>query len=180
MTIRLVVDASVAISAGESEYPTSSLCRRFLNELIKGDFLVVMTDEIEKEWRDPEKSTFTRTSVKWLARLWGTKKIDQYDSVFAQDLRDAIYALDEPEFSADIRLLMLEDVHLLEASLITDHNIASRDDKVRRHFKRAAKIVSEIQLVAWINPATEEDCFEWLENGCPTEQHRQLGYREQQ
>lgn len=177
MPVRLVVDANVAIAAGQSEHPVSSRCREFLDKVIKGDFRVIMTKDIEYEWKDPTKPRQTNTSRRWLVRLYSEKKVDWQDDVFDSELRDELDALDDDEYSAKMRLLMLEDVHLLEAALATDRNVSSLDEAVRKLFNRAAVSVDKIKVIVWRNPTmVEDDCISWLENGCPVETRKQLGY----
>jgi len=51
MSRRIVVDASVARSAGETSHLDSVLCREFLQAMLKICHRVVLTPEIEREWR---------------------------------------------------------------------------------------------------------------------------------
>ena len=46
---RLVIDADVVHSAGETEHPVSSACRRFLETVLDVGHQVVMTDAIMAE-----------------------------------------------------------------------------------------------------------------------------------
>ena len=50
---RLVIDADVAHSAGESEHPISSACRKFLDTVLSVGHHVVMSEAIQEEWRSP-------------------------------------------------------------------------------------------------------------------------------
>lgn len=181
MAKRLVIDASVAISAGEGQSASlqSNQCHDFLTAIMNGDLLVVMTEAIESEWKDPEKPKQTGNSRKWLTRLYARKRIEWRDDVLDVELRDALYVLNEFEYSTKMRLRMLEDVHLLEAALATDHNVVSQDEEVRKLFYRCATGIARVQIVVWVNPAKEENAMEWLQAGCQIEKHRQLGYREQ-
>src|SRR5690606_39247163 len=65
MSRRIVVDASVARSAGSTEHPASVASRQFLQEMLAICHRVVMTDEIEQEWKR-HRSGF---ATSWLATM---------------------------------------------------------------------------------------------------------------
>jgi len=174
MPAHLVVDASVAIAGGESEHPTSSLCRQFLEEAVMGDHILIMTEEIEREWKNDEKPR----SYAWLRRFYarGKKKILWLEQTVDPDLRDD---LDRVAYSDKSRLAMLEDVHLLEAARASDYNVSSLDDTVRKIFVKVAGQVEKIQEIAWVNPGIPtETSVDWLKAGAPNEHSRQLGYKD--
>jgi hypothetical protein len=68
---RVVIDASIARSAGESINSTSSNCRIFLETVMQEGYLLVMTREIKQEW-DNHQSRFART---WLLSMVAKKKV---------------------------------------------------------------------------------------------------------
>jgi hypothetical protein len=70
MSRRIVVDASVARSAGETSHPDSTLCREFLLAMLKICHRVVLTPEIEREWRQHA----SRFSMRWLATMRSRRK----------------------------------------------------------------------------------------------------------
>ena len=68
-----------------------------------------------------------------------------------------------------------KDFHLLQVALATDQNIISLDETIRGLFSRASQQVGEIRHIIWVNPdRTEEEPITWLQNGAPSEAHRQL------
>jgi len=71
MSRRIVVDASVARSAGETSHPDSVLCREFLLAILKICHRVVLTPEIEREWRRHA----SRFSLRWLASMRSRRKV---------------------------------------------------------------------------------------------------------
>jgi predicted nucleic acid-binding protein len=174
MPVRLVIDASVPIAAGESNHPISSLSRQFLDEAINGDHILVLTKEIEQEWKNTEKPR----AYFWLRRFYAKGKRKYLwlgDDCKDADLRDA---LDQAAYSDKARIAMLEDVHLLEASLATDYNVISLDQTVRKIFVKVTLQVEKIQEIVWVNPGdSDENGMTWLQSGCPAEHSRQLGYR---
>lgn len=62
---RLVIDANVVRAAGETEHTVSSACRKFLDAVARFEHRVVMTTEIQQEWRDHA----SRYARKWLTRI---------------------------------------------------------------------------------------------------------------
>ncbi len=169
-TIDLVVDANIAQSSGYSEDQTSINSREFLETLRSFGHRIVMSTDIEREWND-HHSGF---STDWLTTMTTTGKVLNLGNVQDQELRNKIEL-----FAPDIHIykIMQKDTHLLEAALMTDKIVASRDDRVRGHFGSACQHIEEIRDVMWVNPVVEEDaCAGWLKQGAPEKQHRQLGF----
>lgn len=71
MSRRIVVDASVANSAGNGTHPTSRMCREFLLDMMSICHKVVVTQAISIEWKN-HASTF---SVRWLAAMRAKRKL---------------------------------------------------------------------------------------------------------
>jgi hypothetical protein len=154
---RLVVDASVARSAGETTHPVSSLCRKFLECMLVSTCHLVMSDSISDEW-NRHQSRYTRA---WWKAMTARRRVVRLRDVRIEPLRRLMFTAE-----------MLKDVHLLEAALATDRRIVSNDDEARNSYKE----IRHIRLVLWINPSREEeDAIEWLNAGAKLERHRQLG-----
>jgi len=58
---------------------------------------------------------------------------------------------------------MEKDLHLIEAALATDHIVVSLDETAKEYFAKAAKHVSKLGQIAWINPHQDNDAIECLE-----------------
>jgi hypothetical protein len=85
--------------------------------------------------------------------------------------------IEQHSHNAEDREEMLKDVHLLEAALTTDKLIISLNEVDRKRFQAIAQKIGEIRALIWVNPVlVEEQCIVWLENRCPAEKQRQLGY----
>ncbi|MCZ0940471.1 MAG: hypothetical protein OXJ55_17640, partial [Caldilineaceae bacterium] len=114
-----MIDADVAGSAGESEHPTSSACRGFLEAMLEFGNYVVMTTEIFDEWRR-HRSNY---SSKWLTRMFGRRQVytdtTEHDDSLRQRIVDSL--------PGNRRALARKDLHLIEAALATDRLVASRD-----------------------------------------------------
>ena len=165
---RLVIDANVAHSAGESEHPISSACRKFLDTVLSVGHHVVMSEAIQEEWRRHR----SRYSRKWLTQMSGRKRVDRNKIERDEDLRERIDEVVPPEQKEDVD----KDVHLIEAAIATDRLVTSRDEKARGAFGNASDNVGELRQIVWINPTQDDEKpIDWLQKGAKAEVHRQLG-----
>jgi len=166
----LVIDATIARAAGETEHPVSSACRRFLQEVLKICHRVVMTPEISAEW----KKHRSRFAYGWLASMWARKKVVRLDAVEDAGLRLTIHSL---ELTDSVREAILKDIHLVEAAFATDHAVASLDETARRHFRQITEHAESLKSLVWVNPTKDnEHASDWLRQGAKAEEERQLGF----
>jgi len=169
MSRRLVIDASVARSAGETEDPVSKRCREFLLAALTICHKLVVTRELEKEWNKHQSGFF----ISWRVAMTSADKEDDRGSLHDEKFRKKIekLGLSESEEAA-----ALKDAHLIEAARDTDCAVASRDDTVRKIYKRASDRVREVKPIAWVNPVkNSESPLEWLKSGARNDPERTLG-----
>ena len=167
---RLVIDADVLQSAGESEHPISSTCRKYLEAVLLIGHHAVMSEAINEEWGRHR----SRYSLKWLTRMYGKKQVNRNEIEPDEDLRERIDMAATPKQKATIT----RDVHLIEAAVATDRLISSRDETARRAFKIASNGIKEIGEIVWVNPTRAcEKPIEWLQDGAKAESRRCLGAR---
>ena len=102
---RLVIDADVARSAGETEHPVSSACGKFLSTTTELGHRVVVTGEIRREWRK-HASRYTR---RWLVGMYGGRLV--WGSTVDCD--------DQLRRRVACELPGLQDIHLVEAAIAT-------------------------------------------------------------
>ena len=165
---KLVIDADVGHSAGESEHPMSRACRLFLEAVRKVGHHVVMTTEIRDEWRR-HQSGFSR---KWLTRMVGGRSVHWCKAPRDDNLRSRIASA----VAEDRQPAAEKDAHLLEAALSTDRLVASRDETARGIFRDASGSVRELKPITWVNPTrSADDPIRWLEGGARSEAWRRLG-----
>jgi hypothetical protein len=170
----LVIDASIARAAGETEHPVSSACRSFLQEVLNICHRVVLTPEISAEWKK-HRSKF---AYGWLASMWARKKVVRPAIVENAELRRTIQSL---ELTDRAREAILKDIHLVEAAFATDHAIASLDETARRHLRLIAEHVESLKSLVWVNPAKDDEhTTDWLRQGANAEEVRQLGFKRAQ
>ncbi len=170
---RLVIDASVARSAGgeEATYPTSVYCRDFLKAVLDICHKVVMTPDIREEWNKHE-SEFART---WRRQMVAKRKFEFLDIPVNDELWNKI---DRIAGSDRQREEMFKDLRLIEAAIATDKTVVSLDDNTaRKFFSRASDQVDELKDIVWVNPTKieEEKPIEWLTEGAKPESDRLLG-----
>ena len=108
---RLVIDADVARSAGETKHPVSSACRQFLDAVTECRHRVVMTPEIQEEWRRHA----SRYTYRWLRRMFARRLVDRCTpwpptTRSGKGLRECCRV---PEISIYSRLLLLRTSSLL-------------------------------------------------------------------
>ena len=158
----MVIDASVARSAGETEHPVSSACRRFLSTTTELGHRVVMTAEIRREWRK-HASRYTR---RWLTQMYGRKLVCVSTMDRDEQLRRKV-AREIPS---------LPDIHLVKAASAADRLVVSQDERARSAYRRAAGSIPELRRIVWVNPARHSETpIDWLCSGALAEASRQLG-----
>jgi hypothetical protein len=173
---RLVIDASVARSAGGNEATSagSKHCRDFLKSVLEICHRIVMTSEMKREW-DKHQSSFAR---QWRVSMVARKKVDYLDDAKNNTVSTLSNKVDLATVNKSDLKAMLKDFHLIESALASDRTIVSLDEAVRKLFIAASSSVGELKSIVWVNPAKEEEQpIFWLQDGAKAEKERQLGYR---
>lgn len=167
---RLVIDASVARSAGDASVPdlVSGRCRAAL-EAAAEHHRVAFSDHCLAEWRR-HRSRFARG---WLTRMFSKRKVVLLGDVADATLRAKVAAC---ALKASHRQAIEKDLHLVEAALLADRTVVSRDQTVREVLRTVVNTVSELRPILWMNPEIEEeDGAGWLARGAKDEPARRLG-----
>ncbi|MDE0085234.1 MAG: hypothetical protein OXU23_05945 [Candidatus Poribacteria bacterium] len=168
---RLVIDADVVCASSNKDVqdPRPINCRDFLKEVLSRNYRVVLTKEINDEWKR-HRSGF---ALEWRTSMDARRRVDRIDPPEYDELQDKVTNTADNENEIEV---MQKDLHLLEAAIETDKTIISLDETVRELFARATQQVGEIRGIIWVNPdmTTEEQPITWLQNGAPSEAHRQL------
>jgi hypothetical protein len=166
---RIVVDASVARSAGSGEAMNqfSGPSRAALNA-IEDHHRVVFSSDCFREW-DRHERDFAR---RWRRRMVARKRVVYLGETEDQMLREGLATIVE---LVRERRAILKDAHLIEAALLTDRIVVSRDEVVRDLFRQACPKIRPIRSVLWANPEIEdEQVVCWLEQGAKVEASRRL------
>ncbi len=168
---QLVIDADVARASGSetATHPRAEHCRDFLNAVLSLSHRMVMTEQINNEWKN-HQSRFAR---RWRVSMDARKKIERIDPPENAELQAKVTTTTNNENEIEA---LQKDFHLLQAALATDQTIISLDETVRQLFKQASQQVGEIRYIIWVNPdrTAEEQPTAWLQNSAPPEPHRQL------
>jgi len=169
---RIVVDASVARSAGQEPVPefVSARSREVLEAILRARHKVAFSTEGLAEWRK-HRSRFAR---RWLVQMFSRKLTLFLGDTTDTSLRDRL----RPCCSSESKWQVMEkDCHLVEAALQADRIVVSRDEIVRDLFRQACSRVAELREVLWANPELEaEQVAAWLEGGAKNEQARRLSF----
>jgi hypothetical protein len=140
----LVVDASVARSAGETEHPVSSACRACLEAILLICHRVAVTPAIRDEW-DRHMSRFSR---KWRRSMAARRKP-------LETVATAAVPIEVTAYSSPAREQIEKDACLLEAAIAADRIIVTRDDSLRLALSRRPDGTALVQSIKWINPVTD-------------------------
>ncbi len=167
VSVRLVIDASIAGSATAKDVPVSRNCREFLLAILEICHRIVMTPELRAEWK-AHQTKFVRT---WLRQMRGRKKIIPCDEPSTAGVAKILNAVS----SEHEREAVHKDLLLLTAALATDRRIASRDDRTRNILRNKCAAIRDIAGIVWVNPANEEEnVLDWLKRGAPIEESRKI------
>lgn len=166
--IAIVVDSSVACSSGQLDAvdATSRACREAILALDAAGLAVVMTKEIQEEWKR-HQSNFAR---RWLLGMYARKRVLRLSDTKNQDVRDGVEACDDFRAAE----AMAKDVFLVEAALASNERIVSRDVRARNCFRALVSTVHILGRVHWVSPS-EEACHPWLAQKAPKREALTLG-----
>ena len=105
--------------------------------------------------------------------MYARKRIDRIVDCTNDLLRNAVgSAIRSPKE----RGVALNDIHLIEAALVTDQTVVSLDETARQVFSSTSEEVVTLREIAWINPSREEERpIPWLRSGAKPEEGRRLG-----
>lgn len=175
----LVIDTSIARSAGgELARDIDSLrCRVFLTAVIDNKHGIIMTDAIHDEWRK-HQSNFARA---WLLSMQARRLVHRVvvpnDDKLREKIEQAAAHQKNPDTVEKNRDAMMKDKLLIEAALLADKIVASRDETVRQCFHEATSTIVILKQITWVNPCKDDEkVIEWLERGAEREKKRCLGY----
>jgi hypothetical protein len=160
----LVIDASIARSAGVSENRVSSATRQFLESVLEICHRMALTEPIRDEWRR-HQSKFAK---RWRLAMYAKKKIILLQGIADTGLEDRILRTSRNE---EQRQAMLKDIPLIQTALRADYIVVSRDENARVLFQ-----IRELSPITWVNPVSEPGLvLAWLEGGAPAIDEWKLG-----
>ncbi len=167
----IVVDTSIARAAGgeDAVHPKAKQCRDFLRNIFTICHKVVLTDEIDAEWKK-HQSKYTM--------LWRTAMISRKKLIIKKVCE--IPKIQERLCKANNRkcelLAMKKDLLLINAAHDNDKIVASLDNTVRKCFSDASQSVGVLKDIVWVNPCEDhETIISWLKTGAKPDKRLMLG-----
>lgn len=168
----IVVDASIARSAGLTENPTSVACRQILDTILQYCHRIAVSQAARQEWSNHASGY----SVRWYAAMTARRKVLLVPGTVSQAELQA--RLEASISQVSQQEAVAKDFHLLIAALETDKIVLTRGERLRRILHTAAQQVGELRGLIFANPvASDEKVIAWLNRGAPAERHRCLGYK---
>ena len=154
---KLVIDACVAGSAslGDSAQAVKSV--GVLMAIKASSHEAVFSQYLSVEW-DTHESAFSK---RWRKEMISKKRAHFETVACSTKLRNRITKL----ASADSRLAILKDMHLIEAALIADKTILSWDLKMLRPLAVVSHEVEALHGVMWCHLGDDFDAVQWLIKG---------------
>ncbi|BAI62284.1 conserved hypothetical protein [Methanocella paludicola SANAE] len=164
---KLVIDACVGHASD------SKVCRDVLNTVYTHKYHVVMSEQLWDEWKRHKG----RFAVSWMKAMADKGRLLRKAIETNDDIRNKIRSSIAAKKDPTILVVIMKDMHLVEAALVTDNIIISLDERARGHFKRASTMSEELKVIIWVNPHEPvEKAIDWLKYGARPEDFRMLGY----
>ncbi len=139
---RLVVDASVAKAAGETNHPVSSACRETLMAILEVCHRVVMTQSLQAEWNNHA----SYISKKWLSSMTAKKKVIRLKEADLTQIK-----IDSTGLTVVEKEAIEKDRHLVQGAAAYDGIIITLDKKIIKNKDR----FQSPKPIRWINPETD-------------------------
>lgn len=145
---KIVVDASVARSAGASKDQFSINCREVLDTLLRSRHLMTMSPVLYQEWN----LHAGHIAQEWLGSMQSRGLIYFLQECTCREIRAACNMC---AMSDKNKVAWKKDFHLICAAHVTDKAIISLDDEARDIFAMIADSSSEVSSIEWMNPYSE-------------------------
>jgi hypothetical protein len=172
-TFCLVVDADVAQAAGtlEAQHERARVCRDVLIAIRGVCHRLAWTEAISAEWAEhAARSLFASTWLTSMLRLNKVRAVQAPQSELTE-------AIEDSDVDPGVKAILQKDRHLVEAALATDSRVISLDGTAHFHFIALASTVEYLKPILWVNPETDQDVVQWLEDGAPDKKSRRLRRR---
>jgi hypothetical protein len=165
---RLVIDANVARSAGDSDVPVSHYSRAALDAILQGEFIAVFSVALRTEWN---KHASLHSKL-WWASMFARRRVENNDGLeFATHLDRACSCLEQDK----LKEALAKDFHLLQSALASGRTIISNEKNLPKLVAIAGSKVRELSMLYYANPAVEGDnCILWLRAGAELEADRRI------
>ena len=174
MGYAIVVDVSVARSAGASGKPEPEACRRALVAIRDSGHRVAMSPAVFGEWMKlaKMKSGISRSyasiiAIQWLKDMQSSGRVDHIALETDSELRQrALHGLQSHSRTSSSARPVAKDFHLVETAMQSDKRVLSLDQRMFDHLGNLQEITNEVCAVMWVNPINDP-AEEWLIAGAP-------------
>lgn len=171
MGYAIVVDTSVARSAGTSGKSVPEACRQTLLAILNHGHRVAMSEPIRNEWMKPRNTDSnpyaSLFSLHWLTQMQSRGRVVsiilEEDSPFCRRCMQALQQDRQTISSVD---QVKKDFHLVETALKADRRVISLDNKIVHHLSYLKGTAEEICSVIWVDPVNHQ-AEAWLRGGAP-------------
>ncbi|WP_148293053.1 hypothetical protein [Comamonas sp. B-9] len=147
---KVVIDANVARSSGETEHPVSKSCRDTLESIAKNNHSFVACKTLLGEWRKHQ----SKYSTKWLAAMFARRQIEIIEH--KDESKNKIASSKAEEKFKDAAL---KDSHIIDAAQYMGNFVTSRDDLAKQAFASIPELTAATKNITWMNPVTEYDAL---------------------
>lgn len=166
----LVIDADVLRSAGTTDHPFSKNARSILEAVRSADHLLVQTAALKTE-HDKHQSRFAKT---WRANMVARKRWVPKRAPEDPRLRQHLVESQNPDSKKD-EIAVLKDAHLLEAAVVSNLRVVSKDTTAKSLFQKGCPLPDPYGRILWADVTQNPDAtLEWIANGCPDRLEWQL------
>ncbi|MBR7907568.1 hypothetical protein [Burkholderia cenocepacia] len=147
---KIVVDADIARSAGETMHPISSSCRKILDLILRNEHKFVACKKLRREWSDHSSSYAT----KWLASMIARKQV-----CFVENHDKIATLINSLELNEKNKAIALKDCHIVDVAIENGRFVTSRDDNAKAAFLSITEIHPFVRGITWANPVTDFDAL---------------------
>lgn len=165
---RLVIDANIAGSAGNSAALVSIYSRKCLEEIRRDEHIAVFNSRLRAEW----KKHASLLAKQWQVAMQQRRRIENLEgNEFESLLEPSCDCLDEASWKAALR----KDFHLVKSALAADQILLTNELRLPTHLKCSCRHVTELRRLFIAIPEREQEEFiNWVKAGAKKEIKRRV------
>ncbi len=156
MGYAIVVDASVARAAGETQNIIAQKCREVLDGIFSHDHQLALSKPTYDEWlkKRSEEDELSTPYASRYAIQWLTKMTSQRDRIKWIEISEHQEFIDQIVAAAPLQdqIQVKKDCHLVATAIASDRRVVSNDGKIRKHFQNIGGSIKVLCEILWLNP----------------------------
>ncbi len=163
--ISIVIDTDVVRSASKSNHQHAKICAAILDEMKNGDFVIAITDSLEKEWlkerenRKNWKIYMSLYAFEWYYKMKVSNRVLMIENIDASKAEEILSGFT----NRNVRQKAEKDIHIILTAIETDRRIISNNIKDRRKFEEACSWTELLEDILWPHPL--DVVPQWLRDG---------------